>query len=179
MPFRTGLKAFWVYLFDVNQIQAILSRLSWQARFMRRHSDSGFTIIEVVIVIACIAVLAAIAAPKMSGFILQAHLDGAKPYLQELATKQRMYKIENGTYCCSTSTTDENNLATTLGLSVANAGDLCIVFVCRDATICQTAMSNAFISPIASGVPKPDFEIWALLRNTSSGTVTGPGNIVC
>jgi Tfp pilus assembly protein PilE len=68
-------------------------------------------IIELVITLACIAVLAAVAMPKFSGYILQAHLQGAKPYLLELAAKQRNYRIENGTYCCGGGTLDEGNLA--------------------------------------------------------------------
>jgi prepilin-type N-terminal cleavage/methylation domain-containing protein len=143
------------------------------------RNDRGYTIIELAIVVMCIAILAAMAVPRMSGYILQGHLDGAKPYLQELATKQRMYKIENGSYCCSTSTLDENNLNSALGLSVANTGDFCVAFICRNALSCQSAVTNSFISPIASGVSQPDFEIWAILRSTSSGAVAGPGSLSC
>jgi prepilin-type N-terminal cleavage/methylation domain-containing protein len=146
---------------------------------MRAKCDQGFTIIELVITLACIAVLAAIAMPKFSGYVLQAHLQGAKPYLQELAAKQRNYKIENGTYCCGGNTFDEGNLSTNLGLSVANAGDFCFAFVCRDSALCQSPVSNTFVSPTTAPATTPDFEIWAVLRNTASGNVTGPGALSC
>jgi Tfp pilus assembly protein PilE len=145
----------------------------------RARNDRGYTIIELAIVVMCITVLAAMAVPRMSGYILQAHLDGAKPYLMELATKQRLYKIENGNYCCTAGTTDENTLNTSLGLSVANAGDFCVAFICRSSSICQSTVTNAFISPIANGVSQPDFEIWAILRSTTTGSVNGPGSLSC
>jgi prepilin-type N-terminal cleavage/methylation domain-containing protein len=149
------------------------------SKLARAKNEQGYTLIELAIVVTCIAILAAMAVPRMSGYILQGHLDGAKPYLQELATKQRLYKIENGSYCCTTSTTDENALNTALGLSVANAGDLCVVFICRSSSICQSTVTTSFISPIATGVSQPDFEIWAILRSTSTGVVTGPARQSC
>jgi prepilin-type N-terminal cleavage/methylation domain-containing protein len=146
---------------------------------MRAKCEQGFTIIELTITLACIAVLAAIAVPKFSGYILQAHLQGAKPYLQELAAKQRNYKIENGVYCCGGNTFDEGNLSTNLGLSLANAGDFCFAFVCRDAGFCQSPVPNAFVSATTAPATTPDFEIWAVLRNTASGNVAGPGALSC
>jgi type IV fimbrial biogenesis protein FimT len=44
---------------------------------MRRKSVSGFTLIEMMIVIAIIAILTAIAAPNFSNYMIQRRLNGA------------------------------------------------------------------------------------------------------
>jgi len=66
----------------------------------RPKSDQGFTLIEVMITVACVMVLGAMALPALRGFVLESRLNGAKPYLMEIAAKERMYKIETGKYCC-------------------------------------------------------------------------------
>ncbi|MBV9735371.1 MAG: prepilin-type N-terminal cleavage/methylation domain-containing protein [Acidisphaera sp.] len=148
----------------------------------RDRRDDGFTLIELMVTMTCMIVLAAIALPKLQGYILSTRLNAAKPYLNEIAAKERMYKIETGRYCCTAYTNfDENTLTNALGLSLVDAGDFCFVFICQSATLCENPESTpSFIVP-ATGPNAPDFEVWAILRNPT-GTppnVTGPGSTSC
>ena len=150
--------------------------------------DAGFTLVELMTTITCTAMAARIAMPSLKGYLRQANLQDAKPYMMELAAKQRMYKAVNGVYCCANyDGSTEDQLATPLGLSLADAGDFCILFVCNSATLCASTAGgpSGFIAANASGGTTPDFEVWAVL-NTVSGAakgpapaVNGPGGSIC
>ena len=140
-------------------------------------SDDGFTLIELMVAVACITVLSAIAVPRLQGYLLEARLNGAKPYLMEIAARQRMYKVETGKYCCADSNGfAENTLVSSLSSSVGDAGDFCFVFICRDETLCESTTGVSYMDTSS----KPDFEVWALLRPAGGGmTVAGYGGATC
>ena len=145
----------------------------------RTASDSGFTLIELMTTIACMLILGAIAVPRLQGYVLQSRLNAAKPYLMEIAAKQRMYKAETGGYCCSGYNLDEQTLANGLGLSLIDNGDFCFVFICQSTTLCaQTSGPGWIVAPPAGPTNTPDFEIWAILQATGPKT-NGPGNTNC
>ncbi len=145
----------------------------------RSPSQAGFTLIELMTTILCVTIIAAMAVPRVSGYLLQARLEGAKPYLMQIAARQRMYRIENGQYCCSVSdsATNEDVMAAKLGVTLSDIGDFCFVFICRSSSACQTTSGPGFITS-GSGTP-PDFEVWGILYDGSSSTVSGPGGITC
>lgn len=140
------------------------------------HSDAGFTLIEVMATVACMLVLGAMAVPRLQGYVLQSRLEAAKPYLMEIAAKQRMYRIENGVYCCDAYALDETTLSKSLGLSLADSGDFCFVSICQNSALCSKVTGPGFIAPSSGSAP--DFEVWAILR-TNAATVAGPGSTAC
>ena len=132
--------------------------------------------------ILCLTIVAAIAAPKVQGYFLQARLGYAKPYLAEIAEKQRQYRIITGQYCCTGyNGTDENALSNALGVSLTNAGDFCFEFICNSTSVCASnPNTTSFIVPPDPGTATPDFEVWAVLRPPSgAGGVQGPGGANC
>ncbi len=129
----------------------------------------GFTLIELMVVLAIIAILAVLAVPRYTLYVTQSHTNDAKPYLQSLAAKERVYFNRHGTYFASA---DEDSLETTLGVDLNDAANFC--FIVRTAN---------FITGL--NVPPVQFEIWAVLRssNVAAGgdavAVDGGGGLNC
>ncbi len=63
-----------------------------------RHGEKGFTLIELMIVVAIIGILAAIAIPNFIGMQKRAKTTEAKSNLGELWTLEEAYRAESDTY---------------------------------------------------------------------------------
>ena len=146
---------------------------------MRAFRQLGFTLMELMIVVTIIGILAAISIPIYRGYVRQAHLNEAKPYLLDIASKQRSYKTRNGVYCCATGNMSEANLTSGLNVDLNGTGNFCFVVICRDSTLCASTNSTTFVTASQSGDPTVEFEVWAILRATSTTTVSGPQSTTC
>lgn len=63
-----------------------------------RKGNSGFTLIEMMIVIMVIGILAAIAIPSYQGHIRRTHCEDAKASLVGLGNALERFRAQNGTY---------------------------------------------------------------------------------
>src|SRR5688572_2506125 len=61
----------------------------------------GFTLMEVLIVVAIIGILAAIAIPSYSYHVRKGHRASAQSYMTDIATKQSQYLLDARTYASS------------------------------------------------------------------------------
>ena len=139
----------------------------------------GFTLIELMIVVTIIGILAAIAIPAYRGYMQEAHLNEAKPYLLDIASKERSYMVRNGMYCCSGGNLNETELSQGLNVDLNSTGNFCFVIICRDSTLCGSTSTTSFIAPSQAGDPTVQFEVWAILRDSSATTVSGPQGTTC
>lgn len=150
-----------------------------RAPFILCRRQNGFTLIELMIVVTIVGILATIALPIYRTYVQQAHLAEAKPYLLDIASKERSYKARNGLYCCSAGNLTEANLTSGLNVDLNGTGNFCFVVICRDSTLCASTNSTNFISTSQGGDPTVEFEVWAILRATSTTSVTGPSSTTC
>lgn len=63
-----------------------------------KRGSSGFTLIEMMIVIMVIGILAAIAIPSYQGHIRRTHCEDAKAALVGLGNAMERFRAQNGTY---------------------------------------------------------------------------------
>ena len=71
---------------------------------MIEKNQKGFTLIELMIVIAIIGILAAIAIPQFNSYRKRALDSSAQSDLRNAATAQEAYYVDETTYCSTTST---------------------------------------------------------------------------
>lgn len=69
-----------------------------------RPRAHGFTLVEVMIVVAIIGILASIALPSYTQYVVQARRTEAQAVLMELAQRQERYRVNHTSY--TTSLTD-------------------------------------------------------------------------
>ena len=66
------------------------------------NKEKGFTLIELMIVIAIIGILAAIAIPQFSAYRTRSYNSAAQADLRNAATAQEAYFVDENTYCSTT-----------------------------------------------------------------------------
>lgn len=96
----------------------------------RQAFDSGFTLIEIAIVLAIVAILTAIALPSYSGSVLRANRANAERFMLDVANRQEQYLMDARSYTATIGSgglgiTPEADIATRYTFAVTLTGNDC------------------------------------------------------
>jgi general secretion pathway protein G len=64
----------------------------------RRHPAAGFTLIELLVVLVILGLLAALAGPRVVGYLGGARADTAKLQIENLKSSLDLYRLDTGSY---------------------------------------------------------------------------------
>ena len=114
------------------------------------NKTRGFTLIEIMIVVAIIAILAAIAIPSYQSYLKKARRADAQSFMSTLATRQQQYLLDARAYAV------DPDAVTTLG------------------TVTPTSVANFYDITVTAGatVTPPSFLITAVPKGAQAGDGT-------
>ncbi|MEP6608963.1 MAG: prepilin-type N-terminal cleavage/methylation domain-containing protein, partial [Burkholderiaceae bacterium] len=67
-------------------------------RMQRCTRSSGFTLIEVVVVMAVAAILAAVAIPNYGQYVMRSHRSEAQSFISDVASRQSQFFLDRRSY---------------------------------------------------------------------------------
>lgn len=121
---------------------------------MSANSKNGFTLIEVMITVAIVAILAAVAMPSYQQYIIRAARTQAQSELLQLVNVQEKIYLNSNNYAFSVTGAYNGNSTGGLGLSSGKVGDSRY-----DVTLTNTVASQTFTlvaTPVAGSTQAND-----------------------
>lgn len=105
--------------------------------------QDGYTLIEILIVVAILGILAAIAIPSYQNSILAANRSVAQAALLDLANRQEQFYLDNRTY-----TTDMTNLGYPAGMVFINGGNSAVALNDNHSLVVSTSDQRRYFVQI-------------------------------
>jgi len=103
-------------------------------RAVNKNIAAGFTLIEIMVVIAIIGILAAVAIPQFASYRQRSFISALQSDMHTFANAQEAYYVANDTYCSSQEILENNTYG---AMHSANTDDI-------DITVTITASASDF-----------------------------------
>lgn len=136
------------------------------ASAQRQPRDAGFTLIELMIVVAVVAILAAIAYPSYTSHLRKSHRAAAQAYLMDMAQRQQQYFTDNRSYAV-----DAGGVTASTALGAPVPGDLSGYYTI--ATAARSVTPSFVVTATAIGNQAEDGNL--AIDDTGAKTSTVPG----
>jgi type IV pilus assembly protein PilE len=91
-----------------------------QIRQIKQRSSSGFTLIELMIVVVVVAILAAIALPSYQDSVRKATRRAAQAFMLEVANREQQYFLDTRTFATGDQATFSTNLKVSIPKDTEN-----------------------------------------------------------
>jgi type IV pilus assembly protein PilE len=146
----------------------------------RLRTNSGITLIELLIAVAIVAILAAIAIPSYSSYVLRSHRTEAKTALLDIASLEERYFSTNNTY---TQTPSDLGYSGAAGVAFSVGSGYYTVLVSKtDATAPTTALPGGTpatytMTATAIGSQLSDGSCTAFTLNSTGAQGASPGTV--
>ncbi|MBT8768999.1 type IV pilin protein [Metapseudomonas boanensis] len=91
-----------------------------------RKNQSGFSLVELMIAVAVIGILAAVAYPSYTSYVIRANRGEAQSYLMDLAQKQQQYLMDARKYTANISdlnATEPASVSKNYTISIGDVGN--------------------------------------------------------
>ena len=72
--------------------------MNWYKKRKTRGSEEGYTLLELLVVMAILALLVGLAVPQVIGYLDRAKVDAAKLQINSLSTALDLYRLDVGDY---------------------------------------------------------------------------------
>ena len=70
----------------------------WSVQVLRNNRQSGFTLIEIMVVVVIIGILAALVGPRLFNQVDKARVEAAKAEISTIENALKFYRLDNFTY---------------------------------------------------------------------------------
>ena len=145
---------------------------------MKKHLNAGFTLIELMIVVAIIAIIASVAYPSYRDSILKGKRAEGRAALAELLQQQERYMTQNNAYFAFTNVAGVTTPATVpfktfSGDSAGKSSHYLSAAACAASTIAECVMVSA--EPVTNDPEAGTLQI----LSTGTKSCTGSKTSVC
>lgn len=95
-------------------------------------NNKGFSLVELIVVIAIMAILAAVAIPTFAGFITKANVASDESFINDVTYAAKIAHTVEGTVSDVTITADKGDVATSIEYTVTDAAGTKVTYTITD-----------------------------------------------